>query len=55
MGKFKEDTLVRGVRATKEFWDNCEKVARESQKSRNQLIVEIVSKYLKQNLDTQKN
>lgn len=41
------------VRAEKEFWDSCDKVAKIEGTTRNELIVRVVAKYCKKLLDKQ--
>jgi hypothetical protein len=43
----KEKTFVKGVRATDEFWKQCETVSKNMNVSRNELIVSAVSGYCK--------
>ena len=47
-------TQVGSVRAEKEFWDNCDKVAKIERTTRNELIVRVVAKYCKKLLDKHK-
>lgn len=42
------------VRAEKEFWDSCDKVAKIEGTTRNELIVRVVAKYCKKLLDKHK-
>ena len=46
-------TQVGSIRAEKEFWDNCDIVAKIEKTSRNELIVRAVAKYCKKALDKQ--
>lgn len=39
------NTVVRGLRAEKAFWDICDKFSAEEGMSRNEFIVRIVSQY----------
>lgn len=38
-------TIVRGIRATQEFWEKCDIVAEAQGTDRNKLIVRVVNKY----------
>ena len=38
-------TVVRGIRATDEFWSKCDIVARLENTDRNKLIVKIMNDY----------
>jgi predicted DNA-binding ribbon-helix-helix protein len=46
-------TKVGSVRAEKEFWDNCDIVAKLEKTSRNELIARVVTKYCQKILDKQ--
>lgn len=39
-------TVVRGLRAEKSFFDNCDKVAEAEKTTRNELILRVVGEYL---------
>lgn len=54
MQRDSKKTIVRGIRASQNFWDNCDKVAEQEQKTRNDLIVKVVSKYCEKSIDTEK-
>ena len=41
------------IRAEKEFWDNCDIVAKLEKTSRNELIARVVTKYCNKILDKQ--
>ena len=40
-------TVVRGIRATDEFWEICQEVAERENTTRNELIVKVLNKYIK--------
>lgn len=44
-------TEVKGVRAEKEFWEKCDKVAKVENTSRNELIVRVADKYCNRKLE----
>jgi predicted DNA-binding ribbon-helix-helix protein len=39
-------TVVKSLRASKEFWDKADKTAKKEKTDRNKLIVKVVSEYL---------
>lgn len=45
MKHFKPLTVVRGIRATDDFWRRCDIVARLEKTDRNKLIVRVMSNY----------
>lgn len=38
-------TVVKSLRASKEFWDKADKTAKKEKTDRNKLIVKVVSEY----------
>lgn len=53
MRKENKKTVVRGIRAPQNFWERCDVVANREQKTRNDLIVKVVSEYCKKTIDKQ--
>lgn len=48
-------TIVKGVRADKEFWDNLKKVAKIKGTNVNRIIVSTANKYCNKVLTSKKN
>ena len=43
---YKPKTIVKGIRASEEFFDKCDLVAKAEGVDRNKLIIRVVSEYL---------
>lgn len=44
---YKPKTIVKGIRASSVFFDDCDKISKKEGTNRNELIVRVVSDYIK--------